>query len=298
MKNSDALVETPIKRLEKMNPKAIALYQSHQIDLYKEPLRITVAAQHHNGGIAVDKNWESSIPGLYVVGEAAGNFGVYRPGGSALNACQVGALRAAEHIYQKKRKTAQSAEEVQKQSDFCREEFLQKLLSQNVQNDSEAAEAAKELRKIKQELTDEMSACGAQLRNRRRLENLSQKMSVFIEKIDVLAEKISCLSIPFWCKTKNMVITQKALIETMLFSAKHVGCRGGYICIDENIDFRSAVTVMNTEIRQNTSYDDQILYYQLEKGCWFEKVRSLPKTETWFEKVWKEYDDRMRKGVE
>lgn len=38
------------------------------------------------------------MAGLYAAGEAAGTFGVYRPGGSALNSTQVGALRAAEHI--------------------------------------------------------------------------------------------------------------------------------------------------------------------------------------------------------
>lgn len=294
LKKSDALVETPIKRLEKMNPKAIALYQSHQIDLYKEPLRITVAAQHHNGGIAVDKNWESSVPGLYVVGEAAGNFGVYRPGGSALNACQVGALRAAEHISQKKRKTERSSGEVVKRSEFCREDFLRKLLSKSMQNDSEKTDAAKALCKIKRELTGEMSACGAQLRNRKQLESLLQKNTVSIQKIDALAEKIGYLSIPLWCKTRNMVITQKALIESMLFSAKYVGSRGGYLCIEENLDFQNSVTVMNTEIWQDTSYDNQILYYQKESGCRFENVRKLPITETWFEKVWKDYDDRMK----
>jgi succinate dehydrogenase/fumarate reductase flavoprotein subunit len=46
----------------------------------------------------VDEHWQTEITGLYCAGEAAGTFGVYRPGGSALNATQVGSLRAAEHI--------------------------------------------------------------------------------------------------------------------------------------------------------------------------------------------------------
>ena len=79
-----------------MNPLAIDLYKRHGIDLYAEPLEIGVCAQHHNGGIAVDADWQSGVRGLYVAGEAAGTFGVRRPGGSALNAAQVGSLRAAE----------------------------------------------------------------------------------------------------------------------------------------------------------------------------------------------------------
>ena len=96
------LFGTPIRRLEKMNKGAIELYADHGIDLYTERLPIAVCAQHCNGGVAVDAHWQSEIEGLYVAGEAAGTFGVYRPGGSALNSTQVGSLRAAEHIAKKK----------------------------------------------------------------------------------------------------------------------------------------------------------------------------------------------------
>ena len=89
---------TPLARLEVINAPAIALYQSHGIDLAHDMLEIRVCAQHHNGGIAVDANWQTNVPGLYVCGEAAGTFGRYRPGGTALNSTQAGSLRAAEHI--------------------------------------------------------------------------------------------------------------------------------------------------------------------------------------------------------
>ena len=102
LERSGALFGTPIERLDKMNRGAIELYASHGIDLWNEPLEIAVCAQHCNGGVAVDAHWQSEVEGLYVVGEAAGTFGVYRPGGSALNSTQVGALRAAEHISKKK----------------------------------------------------------------------------------------------------------------------------------------------------------------------------------------------------
>ena len=98
---SGALFGTPIERLKKMNEGAIELYAAHGIDLYVERLEIAVCAQHCNGGVAVDGNWQTEISGLYVAGEAAGTFGVYRPGGSALNSTQVGSLRAAEHIAKK-----------------------------------------------------------------------------------------------------------------------------------------------------------------------------------------------------
>lgn len=102
--NCGADKATPIERLRAINAPAIALYKSHGIDIEREPLEVRVCAQHHNGGIAVDANWQTEVPGLYVCGEAAGTFGKYRPGGSALNSTQVGSMRAAEHIARRSRR--------------------------------------------------------------------------------------------------------------------------------------------------------------------------------------------------
>jgi succinate dehydrogenase/fumarate reductase flavoprotein subunit len=98
LRDTGALQRTPIERLVHMNPPAVEIYQEHGIDLRREPLEIAVCAQHNNGGFAVNKWWESSIPHTFVIGEMAGTHGVKRPGGSALNAGQVGGLRAAEYI--------------------------------------------------------------------------------------------------------------------------------------------------------------------------------------------------------
>ena len=88
----------PVERLAKMNAPAIELYVSKGRDISREPLEISLSAQHCNGGIAVDADWQTSVPGLFAVGEAAGTHGIRRPGGSALNAGQAGAARAAEYI--------------------------------------------------------------------------------------------------------------------------------------------------------------------------------------------------------
>jgi len=96
---SEALLETPIERLDRMNPGAVALYRDHGIDLAAEPLEIAVCAQHNNGGLAGNHWWESvNVKHLFPVGEVNGSHGVDRPGGSALNAGQVGGFRAAEVI--------------------------------------------------------------------------------------------------------------------------------------------------------------------------------------------------------
>ncbi len=98
LQRNGAMQSLPIERLAHMNQPAIDIYSEHGIDIAREPLEIDVCAQHHNGGFAVDKWWQSSIPHTFVVGEMAGTHGVKRPGGSALNSGQVGGLRAAEYI--------------------------------------------------------------------------------------------------------------------------------------------------------------------------------------------------------
>ena len=102
--NCGADKPTPIERLRAINAPAIELYRSHHIDLEREMLEVRVCAQHHNGGLAVDASWQTGVPGLYACGEAAGTFGRYRPGGTALNSTQVGSMRAAEHIVRHSRR--------------------------------------------------------------------------------------------------------------------------------------------------------------------------------------------------
>lgn len=100
LKSAGATFGTPIERLFKMNAPAIALYKDKGVDLYTEYLEIALCAQHNNGGIAVNMWWQTSVKGLFAVGECAGTHGLTRPGGSALNAGQVGSLRASQYIAQ------------------------------------------------------------------------------------------------------------------------------------------------------------------------------------------------------
>lgn len=96
--NNDALASLPIERLQRMNPLSIALYKMHGHDLAQEPLQFAMNNQHMNGGIEVDIWGQTSLPSCFAVGEVAGTHGVTRPGGAALNAGQVFAVRLARYI--------------------------------------------------------------------------------------------------------------------------------------------------------------------------------------------------------
>ncbi len=98
LENNGALQALPIERLKAMNPLAIELYRMHKYDIETDPLPFNVSNQHMNGGIEVDIWAQSSLAGCYAIGEVAGTHGVTRPGGAALNAGQVFAMRCARHI--------------------------------------------------------------------------------------------------------------------------------------------------------------------------------------------------------
>ena len=204
LERSGALFGTPVERLRKMNEGAITLYQSHGIDLYKEPLEIAVCAQHCNGGVAVDAHWQSRVRGLYVAGEAAGTFGVYRPGGSALNATQVGSLRAAEQIARQDVETRPTPI-----FDLPRIQY-----------------GESNLKELRAKYQWQMSKCADFDRSTKGMEALFEEVSQlcdgFFEKAVIKDD--SELSELF--KLYDMALTQGAVLSAMLLSAREIGSHG------------------------------------------------------------------------
>ncbi len=204
LERSKALLGTPIERLEKMNIGAIELYSDHGICLYKEPLEIAVCAQHCNGGVAVDENWQSEINGLYAAGEAAGTFGVYRPGGSALNSTQVGSLRAAEHI-SKKAST----------SSF-KPSYALPSIKYGLSN----------LAEIKDALSSEMSRVADFDRSTKGMAALFERISILCNEFFERATIKDTSEIAELFKLYDMVLTQRATLSAMLCSANAIGTHG------------------------------------------------------------------------
>jgi succinate dehydrogenase/fumarate reductase flavoprotein subunit len=98
LEKAGACFGRPVERLKRMNEPAYSFYLDRGVNLAVVPLEIALSAQHNNGGLCVDAYWQTRLEGFFAVGEVAGTHGVHRPGGSALNAGQVGSLRAASFI--------------------------------------------------------------------------------------------------------------------------------------------------------------------------------------------------------
>ncbi|MGM9682169.1 MAG: FAD-binding protein [Eubacteriales bacterium] len=250
LKRSDALFGTPIERLEKMNRGAIELYAAHNIDLCSQRLEIAVCAQHCNGGVAVDFHWQSNIRGLYAAGEAAGTFGVYRPGGSALNSTQVGSLRAAEHI-------ASLADD----SAIPTATFKAPTISYGENN----------IAQIRAELQNEMSRCAGFERDIPGMQRLFDRVNVlcqnFIESVTIERRE----ELPELALLYDMLLTQRAVLSAMLCSAKEIGSHGSAFIRGNNMTVSQGMRSTRTLTHRDHS---EIL-----------PTSPIPDPELWFEKL-------------
>ena len=218
---TQCMADTPVERLEKLNSKAIDVYLRQGIDLHTDMLRIAVCAQHNNGGVYTDNNFESDIKGLYVIGEAAGSFGLTRPGGSALNDTQVGGYVAARHIAEKKAQSIEVPSTEDSMTDFIRDESVdystfRKRMS-NAASFRRDYEACTEL-----------------------LEEINGVLESYPKKHRSLSE---------YYRDKDMLVSMKALLEAILCECPETGSRGGAIFIrngqikEENTRYRNFLTL-------------------------------------------------------
>ena len=274
LRNSDALRATPIARLYAMNPGAAQLYLEHGIDLQKVPLRIAVCAQHCNGGIHTDANWETSVSGLYAAGEAAGSFGMFRPGGSALNDCMVGGLRAAQKMLRREEKISDAAFcDAAERAIFDLSFLFDRLFSENAREKA-LSEALLRARR-------RMSRAFGFLRD---LSEMKKARGEIEEDIAALSElRIAnerALSLYF--KLEDTLKTQLATAHSMIFCAERFGARGAsYVCDG----------AFENELLPRGGEDQKILLKE-ENGSFSVcavPTKPIPSRNLWFESVWKSY---------
>ena len=280
LKNSDALIALPIERLRKMNPGAISLYKEHGIDITKEPLRIAVCAQHNNGGVRIDSNWQTNIEGLYTIGEAAGSLGIFRPGGSALNSCQVGGLRAATHIaYQSKNKVSDNFDAV---SDKAMKEISEFVIATR----GEASTIAE----MREKYQKAMSKNFAFLRNLETMADASGEIATNVENFVGENKWQDSREIPDLFKNHDICMMQLAVSQSILKTAELYGSRGsGFVFqtgsfmdrepVSENPEGRATIITLKKEAASAKPVFDIV------------PVRPLPDRNLWFEKVWNEYNE-------
>ncbi|MDO5422655.1 MAG: FAD-binding protein [Eubacteriales bacterium] len=282
LEKAGALFGTPFERLWHMNRPAVEFYRSKGVDLAKEPLEIALCAQHNNGGLQVDLWWQTELEGFFAVGEAAGTHGVYRPGGSALNAGQVGARRAALFIREKGRKEVPETIGMEEMRQI--EEGTAPMANLERRRDG-----GKTLAGVLEMVRKEMSALAGPVRN-------VEEMQAYQERLEEL-----CQDFPNYvgtgkrrfrdaCLLWDCLVTQKVYLAAMLdYSRNGNGSRG------------SALYLQGRQILKGSpTFENQVQECWMEPDgkvrCSWRGARPIPEEDGFFENVWRTY--RENRNVE
>ena len=286
LEKSGACFGTPLERLLKMNPGAVELYKEHGIDLATEPLEIAVCSQHNNGGLAGNIWYESTnIPHLFPIGEVNGSHGVTRPGGSALNAGQVGAFRCAEFIANAyAEKTLDEAAAQKAAEAACAE--LAKLAK---------TPAPRSWREERKEFQSRMSTYGAHIRSAAKVADAAKAAWAQYRR---LAQAGAAGKTPRdtaeALRNLQLCYAHAVYLDAIDFQMKSgVGSRGSGMVMDPS---GTAIhPKLGAEWRfqpENESFRTRQLVTVAEKGSHWIDCRPIPESDDWFENVWADFRNK------
>ena len=293
LEKSEALLDTPIERLKKMNQPAVDLYKSHDIDITREFLEIAVCAQHNNGGFRGNIWWESNIKHLFPVGEASGTHGICRPGGSALNSGQVGSMRAALYI------SKRYAEDPPEKKEFMdsaegqirrKLEFAHKISGHKANNNTFISETRKEIQ-------ERMSACGAHIRDPKRIQKTVDEAWDLYSRLKNDMKIPSVKDLPDAFKNLDLCLTHALYLEAIKeYMEKGGQSRGSYLIM--NPEGEKPCKEIGDEWKfllneEDSFVNNKILEIYLDENTNVKKqwidIRPIPLQDAWFENVWNEY---------
>ena len=287
LEKSGACFGTPLERLLHMNPGAADLYKEHGIDLAGEMLEIAVCSQHNNGGLAGNIWYESTnIPHLFPIGEVNGSHGVTRPGGSALNAGQVGAFRCAEfiaNVYSGSSLDEKSA--LQTAEAACA--GLQKLAGES---------APRHWREERQELQTRMSTYGAHIRRPEKIGEAVHAAWAQYHRLESAGvrgrtrrDTVEAL------RNLQLCYAHAVYLEAIAFQmASGTGSRGSAMVMDP-VNGRDIHPALGSEWRfmpENESFRDQQLVTRAGAGSRWIPCRPIPEADDWFENVWADFRNK------
>ncbi|MFZ5515638.1 MAG: FAD-binding protein [Candidatus Zhuqueibacterota bacterium] len=293
LEKSGALFGRPIDRLQKMNQPAIDLYRNHQIDITREFLEIAVCAQHNNGGLKGNHWWESNIRHLFPVGEVNGSHGVYRPGGSALNAGQTGSMRAALFIARR------YGEEPPAVPEFlaATEGQIRKKLDDAKKMIAPQAADLLYLAASRDELQRRMSAAGAHIRHPEEVKKAVREAWQQCRRMKTGMKIASARDLPAALRNLDLCLTHALYLDAIQeYLEKGGKSRGSYLVMDPNGEKPAAELGDDWKFSLTDAgafVSSKILEIWLDEAQQVQKdwvdIRPIPQEDSWFENVWNEY---------
>ena len=275
---------TPIERLAHMNQPAIDFYRDKGVDLYTQPLEIALCAQHNNGGIGIDCWWQTDVKGLFAVGEAAASHGVYRPGGTALNAGQVGSTRAAQYIAARCQGDA---------SDNFGLAAAEALTEMGALADGCKADTGN-VRALWQHAAAEMSRCGAAIRDPAQIRAYGKQVGAQLAGFAQTVKAGSRTELAMVYRLRDMLLSQHAYLTAMTDYTAHGGkSRGSALYTD-----LTGGTKPFAQLPDTFTFALDEAEAPLIQELWFEDgtcrtawraPRPIPEDDDFFENVWRSY---------
>ena len=285
LEQSGAFQSTPLERLAHLNRPAIELYKNNGIDLSCEMLEIAVCAQHNNGGLAVNRWWETTVSHLFAVGEAAGTHGVYRPGGSALNAGQAGSTRAAMYI------SRRYTDPPMPEPDFRRLAATQITPKIEIAQQLLANKTGRSPQEIRAESGRLMSAHAAHIRNAADICSVKDTSELQLQHIAEQTILSSPTDLVTAFENVDLLIAQYVYAAAMEnYIAVGGGSRGSFIIPDaDGVNDIPDLFRFSSDNGKLSSKVQEVRY--TPQGCDFtwDDVRPIPQDDNWFENVWREY---------
>lgn len=287
LSRAGACFGTPLDRLLQMNAPAVDFYRDKGVDLSSEMLEIALCAQHNNGGLAIDCWWQTDVEGLFAAGEAAASHGVYRPGGSALNAGQVGSTRAAQYI-------------AARRTGAPDEDAFHKLLIPALEQAAALCEAvyapdiAPTIDRLTKEATTAMSRLGGAIRSEAALQELLGRIRAVRKQFSDVVTVRSFGALGKVFRLRDILLCQQVYAEAMLDYIAHGGrSRGSALYTDP----KGAHPLSELPEEFTFTLEDGTQDNTLQETAWegdacqfnWRSVRPIPEDDDFFENVWRAY---------
>lgn len=275
---------TPIERLAHMNQPAIDFYRDKGVDLHTQPLEIALCAQHNNGGIGIDCWWQTDVKGLFAVGEAAASHGVYRPGGTALNAGQVGSTRAAQYIAARCQGDASAGFDAAASAALAEMGTLADACRADTGN----------VRDLWQHAAEEMSRCGAAIRDPAQIRAYGKQVEAQLAGFAQTVKAGSRTELAMAYRLRDMLLSQRAYLTAMADYTAHGGkSRGSALYTDLTDGVKPFAQLPGTFTFALDETEAPLI-----QELWFENgtcrtgwraPRHIPEDDDFFENVWRSY---------
>lgn len=278
---------TPIERLLHMNAPAVDFYRDKGVDLAAEPLEISLCAQHNNGGLDIDCWWQTNLKGFFAVGEVAASHGVYRPGGSALNAGQVGSTRAAQYIAARRGGAPEHEDAFHREAARALTEMGN--LAQQAFTEHDPA-----IYRLRNEAGRRMSACGAAIRDSGAIAAYIAEIRARLENLPAYATISESKDLAWLYRYRDTLISQQTYLSAMVDYLRQGGKSRGSALYTDPSGRKPFAQLPDTF---TFTVDDGSRGDLVQEASWkggectfrFRKVRPIPEDDDFFENVWRSY---------